>query len=79
MGVGSPPELSHRSNVLLDEEGALYLIDFDRGERRKPASGWQQANLARLKRSLEKFRRNERHFAFDEEDWKAILRGYEGG
>ncbi len=66
-------------NVLLDEKGALYLIDFDRGERRKPASGWQRANLARLKRSLEKFRRHECHFSFDDEDWKAILRGYEAG
>lgn len=64
-------------NVLLDDEGMLYLIDFDRGELRKPSIGWQRANLGRLKRSLEKFRRTERHFAFDDEDWKAILRGYE--
>jgi 3-deoxy-D-manno-octulosonic acid kinase len=65
-------------NILLDEGGKAYLIDFDRGELRKPADGWRRANLGRLKRSLEKFRRSERNFAFDDEDWKAILRGYVG-
>jgi len=65
-------------NVLLDDDGAVYLIDFDRGELRKPAAGWRRSNLDRLKRSLDKFRRSERNFAFDDEDWKAILRGYEG-
>ena len=65
-------------NVLLDESGEVYLIDFDRGELRKPATRWRMANLERLKRSLNKFRRSERNFAFDDEDWKAILRGYEG-
>jgi 3-deoxy-D-manno-octulosonic acid kinase len=65
-------------NILLDDAGNTYLIDFDRGELRKPAAGWRRANLERLKRSLEKFRRNEVNFAFDDEDWKAILRGYEG-
>jgi 3-deoxy-D-manno-octulosonic acid kinase len=34
--------------------GRMHLIDFDRGERRAPSAAWQQANLARLKRSLEK-------------------------
>ncbi len=65
-------------NILLNDAGEVYLIDFDRGELRKPAQRWRLANLERLKRSLDKFRRSERHFAFDDEDWKAILRGYEG-
>ncbi len=64
-------------NILLDESGKVTLIDFDRGELRKPAEGWRRANLERLKRSLDKFRRLQRHFAFDDEDWKALLRGYE--
>jgi 3-deoxy-D-manno-octulosonic acid kinase len=64
-------------NILLDEAGKVYLIDFDRCELRKPANGWRRANLERLKRSLEKFRRQQRHFAFDDEDWKALLRGYD--
>jgi len=40
-------------NVLLSD-GAVYLIDFDRGERRKPDPSWQQANIKRLLRSLKK-------------------------
>jgi 3-deoxy-D-manno-octulosonic acid kinase len=65
-------------NILLNEAGKVYLIDFDRGELRTPANGWRRGNLNRLRRSLEKFRRLERHFAFDDEDWKALMRGYEG-
>jgi len=64
-------------NILLDEAGKVYLIDFDRGELRSPAEGWRRGNLDRLKRSLDKFRQQERNFAFDDEDWKALLRGYE--
>lgn len=64
-------------NILLDDEGKVTLIDFDRGELRTPAVSWQQANLARLRRSLEKFRRQEKQFAFDDEDWKSLLRGYD--
>jgi 3-deoxy-D-manno-octulosonic acid kinase len=64
-------------NILLDDGGKVTLIDFDRGELRTPATGWQQSNLARLKRSLEKFRRKERRFSFDDEDWKTLRRGYD--
>lgn len=38
-------------NVLLSDAD-VWLIDFDRGELRTPSRIWQQANLARLKRSL---------------------------
>ena len=41
-------------NVLMDASGTCWLIDFDRGALRTPVHGWQQANLARLKRSLRK-------------------------
>jgi 3-deoxy-D-manno-octulosonic acid kinase len=41
-------------NVLMDTNGKLWLIDFDRGTLRAPARGWQQANIARLQRSLRK-------------------------
>jgi len=40
-------------NVLLDAS-TVWLIDFDRGALRTPARAWQQANLARLERSLRK-------------------------
>lgn len=41
-------------NVMRDGAGALWLIDFDRGELRAPALAWQRANLQRLVRSLRK-------------------------
>ena len=41
-------------NILVDAGGAAWLIDFDRGRLRAPAPAWQQANLARLQRSLAK-------------------------
>ena len=67
-------------NILLNDTDEVFLIDFDRGALRNPSNGrWRQGNLERLKRSLEKFRRNERHFHFDDEDWKVLMRGYEAG
>ena len=41
-------------NVLLDPACEAWLIDFDRGRRRPVATGWREANLARLSRSLAK-------------------------
>lgn len=41
-------------NVMIDAQGEIWLIDFDRGELRRPAHAWAQANLDRLRRSLRK-------------------------
>jgi 3-deoxy-D-manno-octulosonic acid kinase len=43
-------------NILFDAKGQGWLIDFDRGALRIPATGWREANLSRLKRSLLKTR-----------------------
>lgn len=65
-------------NILL-ADGQVYLIDFDRGRRSgKLAAHQAEANLHRLRRSLDKLNRLHREFCFDEEDWKALLRGYDG-
>jgi 3-deoxy-D-manno-octulosonic acid kinase len=40
-------------NVLLDADGRVYLVDFDRGRRRAPGA-WRARNLARLRHSLAK-------------------------
>lgn len=40
-------------NILLADDGALHLIDFDRG-RIRPSGRWQRRNLERLQRSLRK-------------------------
>ena len=43
-------------NILFDATGHGWLIDFDRGRLRIPATAWREQNLARLKRSLLKLR-----------------------
>lgn len=57
-------------NILLDAHADVWLIDFDRGRLRPPAVSWQQANLARLRRSLEKLG------MFDARDWERLRRAY---
>jgi 3-deoxy-D-manno-octulosonic acid kinase len=61
-------------NVLLSEE-AVYLIDFDRGELRAPGL-WCDANLVRLRRSLEKVTWALPADRFGEADWQGLLDGY---
>ena len=43
-------------NILFDQRGAGWLIDFDRSVLRIPATRWRKRNLARLLRSLLKSR-----------------------
>jgi 3-deoxy-D-manno-octulosonic acid kinase len=64
-------------NVLV-APSALYLIDFDRGQRRAPAEGWRMANLQRLRRSLFKLgAAADGETAFDEKIWIPLMYGYE--
>jgi 3-deoxy-D-manno-octulosonic acid kinase len=58
--------------------GAVYLIDFDKGEQRRPASDWQLSNLARLQRSLIKLQGQSNHFYFAENDWGQFVKGWHG-
>ncbi|MFT4198199.1 MAG: 3-deoxy-D-manno-octulosonic acid kinase [Pseudoxanthomonas sp.] len=44
------------TNILFDRNGRGWVIDFDRGRLRIPATAWREANLARLRRSLLKLR-----------------------
>ena len=64
-------------NILLTDVGPA-LIDFDRCLLRKPKHTWQQANLARLLRSLTKL-----GFAaradFSSQLWPALLGAYQSG
>jgi 3-deoxy-D-manno-octulosonic acid kinase len=59
-------------NILVDVAGEVYVIDFDRGTRRG-AGPWRQANLARLKRSLDKL---SGEGGFNLKPWSALLEGY---
>ncbi len=55
-------------NILLRGDAEVFLIDFDGCTRRKPGL-WRDANLARLRRSLDALedRRSTRHF--DDTQW----------
>ena len=65
-------------NILLDAQQQVYVLDFDKGELRSPGGTWAQQNLARLRRSLEKFSRQQPGFAFDEADWSVMMAAYHG-
>lgn len=62
-------------NILLRGDEDVWLVDFDRGQLRKPGL-WCDGNLVRLRRSIEKLtgRLPESHFA--ESDWASLLDGY---
>ena len=64
-------------NILVTDLGDIYLIDFDNSYLRVSSETWKRGNLVRLKRSLLKFKRNTAGFNFNEDDWSALLRGYE--
>jgi len=62
-------------NILLDDKGSVYLIDFDNSGFRAGSALWKEKNIQRLKRSLLKFKTN---FSchFNEENWVQLLAGY---
>ena len=84
-GVGRGIQRFHRAgvchadlnayNVQLDGENGLYLLDFDRGRFMEPGV-WQQKNLARLHRSLQKIKALDKKLYFAKANWNQLLEGY---
>ena len=64
------------NNILLDEGGRFYLIDFDKSNIRSINAKWQNENLDRLKRSLEKIKATTPALNFNEQHWQWSLQGY---
>lgn len=62
------------ANILL-RDMEVFLLDFDKGSIR-PDGGWKTAQLDRLERSLQKWRRLASTFHFSLPDWDALLEGY---
>jgi 3-deoxy-D-manno-octulosonic acid kinase len=58
-------------NILIDGEGKVWLVDFDRGRRCVMGPGRRKANLLRLRRSLIKTAG-----ATGERAWEEINRAY---
>ncbi|MCC4263492.1 3-deoxy-D-manno-octulosonic acid kinase [Oceanimonas baumannii] len=65
-------------NVLLDNNGSSWLIDFDKCHFRQPGS-WAKENMERLLRSFRKEQGLHQEFHWEEQDWKALLQGYYKG
>jgi 3-deoxy-D-manno-octulosonic acid kinase len=62
-------------NILLTGQGGVSVIDFDRSRVRARGS-WMQANLRRLRRSLEKVSRDLPRERFTAAAWEWLLSGY---
>ena len=65
------------TNILLDAHQRPWLIDFDKSDIRADGD-WKFSNLRRLRRSLDKLRRSAPGMHFQEDDWRALLEGYDG-
>lgn len=64
-------------NIMLDKTSKVWIIDFDRGHFKVPAKAWQQNNLNRLLVSLKKEAEKQTHFYFKQDNWQALLKGYQ--
>lgn len=62
-------------NILLDEQGGVTLIDFDKSRLRTPGR-WCARNLARLRRSLDKIHAAGPGLHYDAADWSVLQAGY---
>ena len=66
------------NNILLNNEGEIFLIDFDRCVQKGFAEKWGKAGLDRLQRSLVKFKRANQNLFFEQKDFDLLLAGYRG-
>jgi 3-deoxy-D-manno-octulosonic acid kinase len=65
-------------NLLVGDDGTVYLLDFDRG-RIRPRGAWERDVLERLRRSLRKVTAGLAADRFDDAAWQALLDGCRAG
>jgi 3-deoxy-D-manno-octulosonic acid kinase len=65
-------------NIMIDQEDNVWLIDFDKCEQRTLNQNWQQANIERFKRSLDKESKRHAQFNISDAQWRTFLEGYRG-
>ncbi len=67
------------NNILIDQRGEIYLIDFDKGKimsKKAEGNSWQQNNLDRLLRSFNKEKTKNTELRFSDSNWQQLLTGY---
>jgi tRNA A-37 threonylcarbamoyl transferase component Bud32 len=64
-------------NILMGANGAVSVIDFDRGRLREQGT-WANGNLQRLQRSLIKISRGLPPERYSARTWEWLVAGYEG-
>jgi len=60
-------------NILLRGDHEVFLVDFDRAARRRKPGMWRDANLARLRRSLEALDDTRRERRCGDTEWQCLL------
>ncbi len=63
------------NNLMINGQDQIYLIDFDRSRIEESKGNWQESNLRRLHRSLEKHEGNV-DFNFSEQNFTSLMDGY---
>jgi len=65
------------NNILLDADGHVHLIDFDKSRFREgQGRSWKSANLKRLRRSITKCGMQAETFYFRPAQWAVLTAGY---
>ena len=62
-------------NIMIDADGVVWLIDFDKC-RQRDGNSWKQDNINRLERSLHKVTADFPHPNWGREEWDLLLAGY---
>ncbi|GAB2678619.1 3-deoxy-D-manno-octulosonic acid kinase [Aliiglaciecola sp. 3_MG-2023] len=63
-------------NIMLDDMGKVWLIDFDKCAEQS-GNAWKQQNLDRLLRSLKKEKNKIVNFHFEQQDWSFLINSYQ--
>ena len=64
------------NNILLDDRGKAYIIDFDRGRLVTPMDSCLSGNIQRLKRSFIKEKGRNLRFFWDFSQWQLLINAY---
>lgn len=65
------------NNILFDDTGKVFIIDFDRGEIKKPHPSWQTENIKRLARSFAKEQGRNEQMHWRQSDWQSLICDYQ--